>query len=215
MAMFNIRREQGRLDELEGTVRGFIERYPALPAWRAALALALVELDRPDEARRELEALLAGGLDALPRDANWLIAITLLAEVCAALGDGVRAGELYVQLEPYAGRNVVVGRGATCNGSASRLLGVLAGTRGALDVAERHFDDALAMHRRMGARPWTARTLLAHAELCLARGAPDDRAGAREKLADALALADELGMVVLARRARALLARTRVAGTRA
>ena len=31
--------------------------------------------------------------------------------------------ELYRLLEPYAGRNVVVGRNATCNGSASRLLG--------------------------------------------------------------------------------------------
>ena len=35
-AMFNIRREQGRLAEVEGAVRGFIELYPAIPAWRAA-----------------------------------------------------------------------------------------------------------------------------------------------------------------------------------
>ena len=36
-AMFNIRREQGRLAEVEGAVRGFIELYPAIPAWRSAL----------------------------------------------------------------------------------------------------------------------------------------------------------------------------------
>ena len=56
-AMFNIRREQGRLGEVEDAVRGFIELYPAIPAWRAALALLLLELRRPDEARAEFEAL--------------------------------------------------------------------------------------------------------------------------------------------------------------
>ena len=36
-------------------MRGFIELYPAIPAWRGALALLLVELGRPDEARAEFE----------------------------------------------------------------------------------------------------------------------------------------------------------------
>src|SRR6185437_4406076 len=70
-ALFNIRREQGRLGELEEAVRGFIGLYPAIPAWRAALALLLLELDRPDEARAEFEALHDGGFAAIPRDANW------------------------------------------------------------------------------------------------------------------------------------------------
>ena len=50
-AMFNIRREQGRLAEVEPSVRRFIDLYPMLKAWRAALALLLVELGRVDEAR--------------------------------------------------------------------------------------------------------------------------------------------------------------------
>ena len=93
--MFNIRREQGRLAEVEGAVRGFIELYPAIPAWRGALALLLVELGRPDEARAEFEQAAQGGFAAFPRDANWLIAITLMAEVCGALADaGARRGAL-------------------------------------------------------------------------------------------------------------------------
>ncbi len=203
-AMFNIRREQGRLAEVEGAVRGFIELYPAIPAWRAALALLLVELGRLDEARQEFEALGSGGFADLPRDANWLIAVTLLAEVCGALGDGARAGELYALLEPYAGRNVVVGRAATCNGSASRLLGILAAARRDWDTAEGHFKQALEMHAAMGARPWTARTQVAYAQMLLGRGAPTDIAAAGELLADAVVLADALGMVALAERARAL-----------
>ena len=38
-AMFNIRREQGRLAEVEEAVHGFIAQYPAVPAWRCSLAL--------------------------------------------------------------------------------------------------------------------------------------------------------------------------------
>ena len=166
--MFNIRREQGRLAEVEGAVRGFIELYPAIPAWRGALALLLVELGRPDEARAEFEQAAEGGFAAFPRDANWLIAITLMAEVCGALGDARARRELYRLLEPYAGRNVVVGRNATCNGS--RLAAARASwppTRGEYALAERHFDEAQAMHAAMGARPWHARTQVAYAELLL------------------------------------------------
>jgi tetratricopeptide (TPR) repeat protein len=203
-AMFNIRREQGRLAEVEGAVRGFIELYPAIPAWRAALALLLVELGRPDEARAEFERLAASGFADIPPDANWLIAITLLAEVCGALSDGPRAEELYRLLEPYAGRNVVVGRNATNNGSASRLLGLLATARREFDLAERHFQDAQAMHVRMGARPWQARTQVSYAEMLLERRRGDDVRRASEMLADAILAADALGMVVLAERARSL-----------
>ena len=166
--MFNIRREQGRLAEVEAAVHGFIARYPAVPAWRCSLALLHLELGREDDARAELARLSPG---ALPRDANWLIAVTLLAEVCGRVGDAGRAAELYAALAPYAGRNVVVGRAATCNGSTSRHLGILATAQGDWARAERHLGEALAMHAAMRARPFTARTQLAWAELDLARGA--------------------------------------------
>jgi tetratricopeptide (TPR) repeat protein len=200
-AMFNIRREQGRLAEVEPAVRGFIDLYPMLVAWRAALALMLVELGRVEEARAEFDRLAYADL---PRDANWLIGVTLLAEVCGALGDGERAAELYDALEPYAGRNVVVGRAATCNGAASRLLGILASAMHSWDLAESHFISALAMHERMGARPWVARTQLAYAEMLLQRRRRGDKARAQELLADAVLIADALGMGVVADRARAL-----------
>ena len=203
-AIFNIRREQGRLAEIEDAVRSFVGLYPAIPAWRAALAFLLAELGRLDEAREAFEVLAGEGFDALPRDANWLIGVTLLAEVCGALGDGERAGALYELLEPYAGRNVIVGRAATCNGSASRLLGILAAASGRWELAERHFADALAMHERMGTRPWQARTLVvvggdAAGARRPGRRGPRARAAGRRRV-----LADALGMDVLAERTRAL-----------
>ncbi len=203
-AMFNIRREQGRLAEVEGAVRGFIELYPAIPGWRCALALLLIELGRPEEARTEFERVAVDHFSTVPRDANWLIAITLVAEVCGALKDSPRAAELYSILLPYAGRNVVVGRNATNNGSASRLLGILATAQGAWDVAEHHFEEAQAMHAHMGARPWHARTQVSYAEMLLARGRAEDVARASDMLADAILVADALGMVVLAEHARSL-----------
>jgi tetratricopeptide (TPR) repeat protein len=203
-AMFNIRREQGRLAEIEPAVARFVDLYPALPAWRAGQALLFLELDRVDAARDEFESLAEPGFASLPRDANWLVAVTVLAEVCGALGDAARAGELRELLAPYAQRNVVVGRAATFNGSASRLLGILAATLRDWEAAEGHFIEALAMHSRMGARPWEVRTQLAYAEMLLARRRRGDTARARELLTAAAASARQLGMATVLERLREL-----------
>ena len=60
------------------------------------------------------------------------------------------------------------------------------------------------MHSSMGARPWHARTQVSYAEMLLARRGPGDVERASEMLADAILVADALGMVVLAERARRL-----------
>ncbi|HZN15837.1 MAG TPA: AAA family ATPase, partial [Acidimicrobiales bacterium] len=43
---YAIRREQGRTEEVEPSVRGMIESFPAIPAWRTGLALLLAEQGR-------------------------------------------------------------------------------------------------------------------------------------------------------------------------
>ena len=144
-----------------------------------------------------------GGFAALPRDANWLIAITLLAEVCGALGDAARAAELYRLLEPYAGRNVVVGRNATCNGAASRLLGS-SRRRWATGSRRGPLRRGGARCTRRWARGPGSRTRRWPAELLLARGAGRGTPARATLLADAIVVADALGMVVLAERARRL-----------
>ena len=105
---------------------------------------------------------------------------------------------------------MLVGRGATCNGSASRHLGALAAAQRDWPRAEDHFAAALAMHEAMGARPFVARTQLAWAEMELARG---DAGAARGRLAEAIVIADALGMRAVAERARSLVPCRRAEGS--
>ena len=77
---------------------------------------------------------------------------------------------------------------------------------GALDEAVRHFENALAMNERMGARPWLAHTQHDYARMLDARGDPGDRIRAQELLAEAIVTYRELGMGPHVARARAAVA---------
>ena len=73
--------------------------------------------------------------------------------------------------------------------------------------AEQHFEKALAMSARMGARPYLAHTQREYAEMLLARGEPADVDRAATLLREAVQAADELGMTLLSKRARSALAK--------
>ena len=172
-AMFNIRREQGRLAEVEGAVRGFIELYPAIPAWRGALALLLVELGRPDEARARVRGARRGRLRRVPARRE-------LADRDHAAGRGLRRA----RATPRAPRSSTScssrTRGATWSSAARDLqrLRLAAARHPGRDdaasgtLAERHFDEAQAMHARDG------RAAVARAHAGRVRG---DAAGPRRR----------------------------------
>jgi DNA-binding SARP family transcriptional activator len=198
--LFTVRLAQGRLAELEPVVGAFLERYPGVAAWRAALALIYAELEREDDARRELRRVARVGFDRIPEDMNWLIAMYLLARSCALLHDAENAEPLYEMLEPCARRNVVVGYGLACMGSCSRPLGLLALARDDVPEACRHFDDALAANTAAGARPEIAHVQYEYARALLARAAVADRERATALLDESRSTAHELGMKSLKRR---------------
>jgi predicted ATPase/DNA-binding XRE family transcriptional regulator len=193
MQMFSIRREQGRLVELGALLR-LLSQQPDAAVWQPGLALLYSELAMRAEAEREFEALAAEGFAALPRDAMWITTLSYLAEVCAYLGDTERATLLYDYLLPYEGRAVVVGFLAVCYGAASHYLGLLAATLGRWSVAEEHFESALELNARMGARPWLAHTRHQFALMLLNRNRGSDRDRAGALLNQALATAQELEM---------------------
>ena len=112
------------------------------------------------------------------------------------------AALVYRELEPFAGGNVMIGHLVECYGAADRYLGMLAATLGEWDRAERHFEIAMKLNRRMGARTWLAHTAYEYARMQLARGREDQRVA--PLLGEAAALAEEIGMAALLERIRAL-----------
>ena len=72
LQMFTLRREQGRLKELEPVVRYFVQQHSVAGAWRPGLALIYSELGRTEEARAEFEHLAQHDFTDLPRDALWM-----------------------------------------------------------------------------------------------------------------------------------------------
>jgi DNA-binding CsgD family transcriptional regulator len=171
--------------------------------WRPGLVALLTELGMESEARRELARLRAEGLEQF-RAALWLAALTYLTDACAALGEEEVAAQLYPELERYAGENVLIGYMVSCYGAADRYLGMLAATLGEWEKAEGHFEAALELNRRMGVSTWVAHSAYEYGRMLLRRGKADDTSHSRVLLAEAAALAEQIGMPVLLGRVQAL-----------
>jgi tetratricopeptide (TPR) repeat protein len=188
-------REQGRLQALLPSVQRLVTQYPAVPAWRSALATIYCDLRQAEAAHSEFVRLAGQDFRDFPYTNSWLMNISLLAEVCAFLSERAQAATLYDLLLPYATHNVVVGGDAVgCHGAVARLLGLLATTLQRWEPAVQHFEAALRMHQRMGARPFVAHTQYAYAAMLVARNAPGDAAQAQALLALARTTAEDLQM---------------------
>jgi class 3 adenylate cyclase/DNA-binding CsgD family transcriptional regulator/tetratricopeptide (TPR) repeat protein len=200
MQIFTLRREQGRLAGLQPVVSAFARQHAVASVWRPGLALVYLELGLRDEARAEYEKLAADDFAAVPRDGRWHYCLVYLSEVCAAMGDAARAPTLYRLLQPYAGRNIVLGGGIACCGSADRYLGLLSAAMEQWLQAQRHFEMALAMNARIGARVPLAHTQYDYAAMLLARGEAGDHERALPLLRTSLESAREIGMRTLEER---------------
>jgi predicted ATPase/DNA-binding SARP family transcriptional activator len=196
--MFTIRREQDRLRQLSPVIEHFVRTNPQAAAWRPGLALLYADLGQEALARQQFETLAANGFASIPRDALWVGSIAYLAEVCAFLGDGTRARTLYDLLHPYVGLAVVIGFGVVCLGAADRYLALLASVLQRWEVAEAHFEAALAMNTRMHALPWLAHTQFDYAVMLLRRGGAERRLRASALLDEAQRHAADVGMCFLA-----------------
>jgi tetratricopeptide (TPR) repeat protein len=192
--LFIIRKDQGRLEEIEDGHRALAERYPTIPAYRCALAALYTELGNPTEARTQFEELILADEINLPRDGNWLIGLAFLSETCAYLQDEARATHLYERLLPFREHVLVAGYGTLYLGPAARYLGLLAKTRSDDAAAVGHYEEALKVSDRIGSPSSAARSEYEFATMLLERGSPEDKPRACELLADAQTRAMELGM---------------------
>src|SRR3954447_2093539 len=191
--MTQIRSMQGRAAELLPAARDLAERFPGIPAWRTAVITLAARSGDHELAKLELERFAGNDFGALPTDANWFTAMSLMGEAIALIGDTERAPSVYEQLLPYEGLVIVVARAAGCNGPVDRVLGLLAQTIGRMDDAERHLGNAVEIATRMGDRPGMALSGLGLAEMLLARDESNDRELAQEMLSTVLGTAREMG----------------------
>ena len=173
-------------------------------AWSVAKAAILADLGRLDEARAEFERLAENDFERIPQDAQWTISHALLTDAAAGLGDAERARLLRQRLAPYRGLVVVAGRSAAARGPVARYLGLAAETAGDAETAVADYEEAIAMSRRMGDRPFTAESSIELARVLLRRGGEGDAERAAELLDSSLDAAQRLRMAGTSERALAL-----------
>ncbi len=201
--MFLLAIDRGGVGPMLDQLRQALNRPHLWPLNAIALAYALCEEDRSEEARLLFDQVAAHDFVALPFNVMWLYSMAMLAEVCADLGDRPRGARLYERLSPH--RDLVAIGGPLALGSVHHALGRLASILGRYDDAQEHFAEAARMHTDFSAHVWLARTRLEWARMLLARRQAADAEQARELLDQALATAGELSLANVERRAVALL----------
>jgi tetratricopeptide (TPR) repeat protein len=202
--LLTLRRREDRLAEYVSTVETFVERHPALVAWRAVLPLAHLLNGEREEGRAAFEELAEDDFAAVPQDLFWFTATCVLGEACSHLGDEARARQLHARLLPYRHRMVQATQ-AACFGSAERFLGLLAATFGDVDLAAEHFEAALRLNAERGVLPLIPFIRVEYAQRLLARGRAGDGERARALLAQAYQEAEAAGIAMLVARLKPLL----------
>ena len=197
---WDLRDGQGRLGELAGAPLDMFPD-PDSPQARGLRALALLAAGDRAQAAQVAGPMFDGGPDRIPRNHQFLLGAAFATELVAGLGPGPVAGQLYQALLPFAGQAVVSGAAICFRGAVAHHLGVLAAALGRPGEAAAHLERAVAVHERLGARPWELRSRYELARLRLAE--PGQRDAAAAALAGIGAEAERLGMAGLARDAGA------------
>jgi class 3 adenylate cyclase len=190
--------QRGNIGELVALIEQAIVENPGLPAFVAALALALVEDDRINDARQLLVESNVADFN-LPMDQAWLTGMTLYAEAAIECRDRRAAATLAGRLAPFADQMSF--NPSTAEGPVSHFLGGLATVLGHYDEAHAHFAQSAAFCDLVGAKFFAARTQLQWGKLLLERQTFGDTEMARDLLASAHTLAVAHGYGTVKRRA--------------
>jgi len=188
---FMLRRVTGRLDQIRPMVTGDegLDHH-----WLPGLLALYTELDMPGPSARVLTHL-CDRIDDHRGGAQWAGVLAFMSEAAVKLDDVPTARLLRPLVVEYTGANLMAGAFAAVFGSADRHLAQLDSVLGS-PTADRHFERALDMDRRMGAVTHQVETLAAwsrhkarHAET-----ASEPRSPSAAGLADeARALARRIG----------------------
>jgi eukaryotic-like serine/threonine-protein kinase len=220
---FQLLREQDRIDETEALVAGLFNEPQIILHGKAVIDAQIVltralrlneggpcdcKLDA-ESLRAELDSTIgtiAEIFDLGPRS-HVYYALVHLAEAAHLVNDVEAAERLYELLEPVSRFAATVGGSFMTVGSIGYYSGLLATTLSRWNLAERHFETAIATNERLAARPFMMRTNIAWADMMLRRGYEGDQDHARNILIITEKSAGDLGLTALARQANAVLNR--------
>jgi len=192
---------QGHATEYLGLFEALSAAEPANLAWPAITAWCMAEAGAVGRAADLLRRTEPGSAADADRNYLWWAVIVGFSGAVDLVDDRRWAEALYELAAPYAGSNCTLGL-ASFLGAADHWLGVLAAAAGRFAEAVAHLETALARHREMGARPWTALTEEAYGRTLARRGQPADGEQTGLLTESAMRVAAELGLDAITNRPR-------------
>lgn len=194
--LLEVARARGEPGQLRSTAGMAISWWVGIPSHAHAVAAGLLaEAGNLDEARRALDTVVELGTWREDRSYLWSVFVGGLTVAAARLDDHDLSRELLQELTPLAGACGVNGAVVCFMGSHAHWAGVAAKTLGRTAEAQDLLLRALKVHQRIGAKAWEAETCAELVEL-----GNDDASTYRDRAA---ALADQLGLMGVARRVAA------------
>jgi tetratricopeptide (TPR) repeat protein len=164
-----LERARGEPDRLRAVAGEAIRCWVGIPSHAHAVAAGLLALaggpDDLDAARRALDTVIAIGTWRDDRSYLWSLFVGGMATAAVRLGDRALCAQLLAELQPLTDTCGVGGSLVCFMGSNAHLAGVVAGALGRTEEALRWLEQALTVHRRIGARAWEAESHLELAAL--------------------------------------------------
>jgi DNA-binding CsgD family transcriptional regulator/tetratricopeptide (TPR) repeat protein len=186
--------------DLEGEAVGLMDLADDVPIVQASRTVVALVGGRRDEAAARYAQLRPRVTEPdFVESAGVAETLVPLVEAFADVEAAEALGKIFATTPMDAG-----GAGVYCCGSLEVLLGRLAAVRGEWDEAIAHFEEALRVDTRTGARPAAVNDLVGLAGALLERGRATDLPRAGELARSAVAEARRLGMPGPERRATAL-----------
>ncbi|MCA1842540.1 MAG: AAA family ATPase, partial [Actinobacteria bacterium] len=175
MMVWALRMAAGRADgttaQLVPVIETMLASADEFPSWHCVFAAVFAEAGQTDRARRHFDrAISGGGVDAIPKDSEWVEVVWHLGQAAMLLDEPEAARAVCQALHPYGHLWVVDGIGGSCLGpvaeQVARLDAFLAGrdrgtvgsampvSNAAVDTAEFHREGRL-WHLRFRGRAAT------------------------------------------------------------
>lgn len=190
----SIRRDQGRLAEIEALLAEGAKRTPQHLPWLVAWRLAQLQAGTPGPARELLRSLASGGMAGLPKDVGRVPLLVMLADLTVAFEDVEAADALREPLRNVREKHAVVALGFCHWGALARHLGRVEAVRGDLDAAAVQLEEGLARDRALGAVVSVARGQTELGDVLARRGHDGDATRGARLREEGAALADDLGL---------------------